>query len=142
MPLNDIACKGFKPESKSYKKSDEKGLYLEIMPNGSKYWHLKYRFNKKENRLSFGVYPEISLKEAREKRDEARKLIREGIDPAKKKKVEKLTQYINAENSFENVAREWHNNQKSGCTERHANYVLKRLRYNLLNYSIYTFGHS
>lgn len=127
MPLTDIICKNAKPEAKSRKISDEKGLYLEIAPSGSKYFRMKYRFDGKEKRLAFGVYPEVSLKEARDKRDEARKLLREGIDPAEKKKLEKLTRHINAENSFENIAREWHENQKRGWKERHANYVLRRL---------------
>jgi len=127
MPLNDIACKGFKPENKSYKKSDEKGLYLEVMPNGSKYWRFKYRYNKKEKRLSIGVYPEVSLKEARNKRDEARKLLAENIDPSQQKKLEKITKHINSENSFESIAREWHEQKKPSWTERHAHYVLTRL---------------
>lgn len=127
MPLNDIKCKALAPKEKSYKASDEKGLYLEVMPNGSKYWRLKYRFAGSEKRLAFGVYPEISLKEARNKRDEARKQIQDGIDPSQEKKLAKLTQAINAANSFEAVAREWHSNQRTIWTERYCNTVLRNL---------------
>lgn len=122
-----MAAKSAKPKEKNYKLSDEKGLFLLVHKNGSKYWRFKYRFADKEKILAFGVYPEISIKEAREMRDQARKQIREGIDPSQEKKIEKLTRHINAENSFESVAREWHEAQKSGWTERHAKYVLQRI---------------
>ncbi len=127
MSLTDTMCKNVKPEEKSRKLSDGGGLYLEVMPTGSKYWRLKYRYGGKEKRLAFGVYPEISLKEARNKRDKARKLIAEGVDPAQAKKQEKLKHHLNATNSFETVAREWHDHRKVGWTVRHANYVLRRL---------------
>ncbi len=132
MPLTDIICKNAKPETKSRKIADEKGLYFEVMPSGSKYFRMKYRFDGKEKRLAFGVYPEVTLKEARDRRDEARKLIREGIDPAEQKKLEKLTRHIRTENTFENITREWHEQQKKAWTERHANYVLRRLEADLL----------
>lgn len=86
MPLTDITAKSAKSADKEYKLSDEKGLYLLIHPNGSKYWRLKYRFADKEKILALGVYPEVSLKEARDKRDTARQLLRDGIDPSKAKK--------------------------------------------------------
>lgn len=89
MPLTHTTCKNLKPIEKPKKYFDEKGLYLEVMPSGSKYWRLKYRFDKKEKRLAVGVYPEISLKEAREAREAARILIRNNIDPSKKKQEEK-----------------------------------------------------
>jgi len=127
MPLNDIKCKNIKPTDKTFKISDEKGLYLEVNPNGSRYWRFKYRFDGKEKRLAFGVYPEVSLKEAREKRDDARKQIQEDIDPSQEKKLAKLNRLINAENSFENVAREWHEKQKQRYTQKHSKAVLKRL---------------
>ena len=108
MPLNDIKCKSIKPKEKIFMISDEKGLYLEVNPNGSKYWRLKYRFDGKEKKLAFGVYPEVSLKEARDKADEARKKIKDSIDPSTEKKLAKITRMVEAENSFEHVAREWH----------------------------------
>ncbi len=127
MSLTDIKCKAVKPKEKLYKLSDEKGLYLQVNPNGSKYWRLKYRFDGKEKKLSFGVYPELSLKEARDKTDAARKKIKDGIDPSEEKKLAKLTRMIDAENSFEHVAREWHEKQKDRYTAKHHKTVLVRL---------------
>ncbi len=127
MPLTDIAAKGAKPKEKLYKLSDEKGLFLSVRPNGGKYWQMKYRFDGKEKTLSFGVYPEVSLREARDKRDEARKKIKDGIDPSEEKKLAKLTRMIDAENSFEAVAREWHSKQKDRYTVKHHKAVLTRL---------------
>lgn len=113
MSLTDIKCKSAQPKEKIYKLSDEKGLYLQVNPNGSKYWRLKYRFDGKEKKLSFGVYPELSLKD--------------GIDPSEEKKLVKLTRMVDADNSFENVAREWHEKQKSRYTPKHHKTVLVRL---------------
>lgn len=98
------------------------------MPNGSKYWRLKYRFDGKEKRLALGVYPEVSLMLAREKQDQARKLLTNKIDPSHVKKEEKIKKKINHENSFEAVGREWHSNKLAGWTPRHADYVIKRLQ--------------
>jgi hypothetical protein len=105
MPLNDVICKNAKPGVKARKLSDEKGLYLEIAPTSSKYWRYKYRFAGKEKRLAFGVYPEVSIAEAREKRDEARKLLKSGIDPAQVKRDAKLKFLSNLENSAELLLR-------------------------------------
>ncbi len=127
MPLTDIIVKNLKPLDKRFKRSDEKGLYLLIHPNGGKYWQLKYRFGGKEKTLSFGTYPEISLKEARNKRDDARKQIQDGIDPSQEKKLAKLKKSINAENSFESVARQWHKTYSQGWTERYSKTVIKNL---------------
>jgi integrase len=127
MPLTDITAKSAKPKEKIYKLSDEKGLLLSIRPNGGKYWQMKYRFDGKEKTLSFGVYPEVSLKEARDKRDEARKKIKDGIDPSAEKKLAKLTRMVDAGNSFEYVAREWHEKQKDRYTVKHHRAVLTRL---------------
>ena len=132
MALTDITCKGTKPKEKPYKLADERGLYLEVMPNNKKYWRLKFRFNGKENRLAFGVYPEVSLAEARDKRDEARKMLRNGINPSQAKKDKKLQNKLENENSFEMIAREWLENMKHSWTERHANYTLKRLEADIL----------
>ena len=81
MKLNDVAVRKAKPETKSYKMSDGGGMYLEVMPNGSKYWRLKYRFGGKEKRLALGVYPDVPLTLARERREKARKLLAGEIDP-------------------------------------------------------------
>ncbi len=131
MALTDTTCKNIKPSDKPRKMADGGGLYLEIMPSGSKYWRLKYRFNGKEKRLAFGVYPEVSLKDAREKRDNARKLLSDGVDPSVHKKEKKRISKLNTENTFEAIAREWHELQKKKWTENHAKYVLRRLEADL-----------
>lgn len=125
--LNDIAVKNAIPREKIFRIFDEKGLYIEISPKGGKYWRFKYRYIGKEKRVAFGVYPEVSLKEAREKRDKARKQLADGLDPAQERKLEKLQRNINSENNFESIAREWHAKQTERWTERHAHYVLRRL---------------
>jgi len=86
MALTDILCKTAKPKDKQYKLADSGGMFLLIMPNGARYWRLKYRIAGKEKILALGVYPEVSLKEARDKRDAARKQISSGIDPSLAKK--------------------------------------------------------
>lgn len=105
MPLNDPACRKATPQDKPFRMADGGGLYLEVMPNGSKYWRLKYRHGGKENRLAFGVYPEIGLKDARNKRDAARRLLNEGVDPGAAKRAAKMSQ--GGGDSFEALAREW-----------------------------------
>ena len=107
MPLTDVVIRNAKPTTKAIKLYDSGGLYLEVSPSGGKWWRLKYRFNGKENRISLGVYPETTLKAARDCRDTERKLLAEGIDPSKKRKTEKAAQATRAANSFEQVAREW-----------------------------------
>jgi hypothetical protein len=105
MPLNDRTCKTAKPRDTTYRISDGLGLYLEVMPNGSKYRRCKYRFAGKEKRLAFGVYPAVGLKDARDKRDAARRQIANGVDPGAAKRAAKIAQ-AGAE-SFEAIAREW-----------------------------------
>lgn len=106
MPLTDISIRKAKPSDKPIKLSDEKGLYLEIAPSGGKWWRLKYRFEGKEKRLSLGVYPDVGLKEARERRDAARKLLSDGVDPSDHRKAQKAAKADLAANTFEIVARE------------------------------------
>ncbi|WP_399675948.1 tyrosine-type recombinase/integrase [Serratia sp. szju] len=108
MPLTDIKVKTAKPTDKAYKLTDGGGMYLLVKPNGSKYWRLKYRFVGKEKMLSIGVYPDVSLADARQKRDEARKILAAGGDPGEVKKADKLAQKLSTENTFEAIAREWH----------------------------------
>ena len=90
MPLTNIACQKAQPDQKPYKMFDSGGLYLEVMPNGSKYWRLKYRYFGKENRLAIGVYPRISLAEARERREQAKKALDNNINPSVSKKEQKI----------------------------------------------------
>jgi hypothetical protein len=86
MPLTDTACKNARPKAAAYKKMDANALYLHVMPNGGRYWRLKYRFSGKEKVLALGVYPEVSLAEAREKRAVARKMLGDEIDPSSAKR--------------------------------------------------------
>ncbi|HEX4650490.1 MAG TPA: Arm DNA-binding domain-containing protein, partial [Granulicella sp.] len=107
MPLTDTAIRSAKPGQKPLKIYDERGLYLEISPTGGKWWRLKYRFAGKEKRLSLGVYPDVNLKKARERREDARKLLADGIDPSANRKATKAATADRAFNSFEVVTREW-----------------------------------
>lgn len=127
MSLTDAACKNAKPKEKSYKLSDGNGMYLLVQPNGSKYWRKKYRIAGKEKLLSIGVYPEVSLIEARNSCLEARKLLKQGKDPSYAKKEIKRQNILKAENNFEAIAREWHSIQATTWTPHHSKYVLARL---------------
>ncbi len=89
------------------KLSDERGLYLEMPPSGGKWWRFKYRFGGKEKRLSLGVYPDVGLKEARERREDSRKILGNGIDPGEDRKAVKSASVIQAADSFEVITREW-----------------------------------
>ena len=133
MALSDIKIKALKPgikldgtaTSKPYKVTDEKGLYLEVKPTGSKLWRFKYRFASKEKLLSVGIYPDVSLKQAREQRDELRRQISKGIDPSDIRKAEKLSNA--GQLSFEYVAREWHQKFKHRWSEKYALNTISRL---------------
>ncbi|MDA1305579.1 MAG: integrase arm-type DNA-binding domain-containing protein [Nitrospirae bacterium] len=127
MPLTDTAIRNAKPAPKSKKLFDSGGLYLEVAPNGGKWWRLKYRFGSKEKRLSLGVYPDVSLKNARERRDEARKLLANGIDPSENRKAKKAASVERGANSFEVVAREWFAKYSAHWSANHANRIISRL---------------
>jgi len=129
--LSAQEVKNAKPGEKAIKFSDGLGMYLEIAPTGAKYWRMKYRFAGKEKRLALGVYPEVSLKEARRKRDDARKLLASGRDPGETRKAEKRARLLAAENSFEAVAREWYGKQVHTWVKTHAKDVLRRLEVNI-----------
>lgn len=119
MPLSDTACKNAKSKEKPYKLADEKGMFLLINPNGSKYFRLKYRFGGTEKTLALGVYPETSLKSARDKRDAARKQLADGIDPSENRKAVKSSKAESAANSFEVIAREWYERNMVDKSEHH-----------------------
>jgi integrase len=102
-------------------------LYLQVTPSGGRWWRFKYRIYGKSKLLSFGTYPEVSLSEARDKREEARKLIAKGIDPGEARKSQKAAGTANAENSFEVIAREWHAKFAPSWAESHAKTILGRL---------------
>ena len=105
----------------------EKNLYLEVTQAGGKYWRMKFRHAGKEKRLALGVYPDVSLAQARKARDQAREALAAGDDPAQLKREAKLTKAINNANTFEVVARQWHEHWKGPKSPRHADYVLRRL---------------
>ncbi|OXJ19416.1 integrase arm-type DNA-binding domain-containing protein [Burkholderia sp. AU6039] len=127
MPLTDTAIKNAKPAYKPVRLFDGGGLYLEVAPSGGKWWRLKYRFGGKEKRISLGVYPDVPLKEARERRDKARALLEAGADPGEAKKAEKRAARLSTENSFEAVAREWHAKYASSWSASHGARLLRRL---------------
>ncbi|HAX4218947.1 TPA: tyrosine-type recombinase/integrase [Escherichia coli] len=108
MALTDIQIKRAKPQDKPYTMNDGHGLSLLIKPDGSKGWRFRFRFAGKARLMSFGSYELVSLTEAREKRDTARKQVANGIDPVEERKAQKLAQKLSTENSFESVSREWH----------------------------------
>lgn len=125
--LTDRAVKQAKATEKAYKLPDEKGLFLLVHPNGSKYWRLKYRILGKEKLYAIGVYPQVGVSEAREKRDAARKLIAEGIDPVDNKRQAKAEALLKSDNSFESVAREWHTKRRETWSADHARRILQSL---------------
>jgi integrase len=127
MKLTKKACDNAKPKEKPYKLTDGGGLYLEIAPTGSKYWRLKYRYGGKEKRLALGVFPLVSLAEARDKRDAAKKQLAAGVDPSVVKQEEKRQTALNAENTFEAIGREWHAHNLEKWSYNHAQTILRRL---------------
>lgn len=123
-----------RPKEKDYKLSDERGLYLLVKTTGARYWRLKYRIAGKEKKLALGVYPDVSLAEARIKRDDARKIISEGGEPGEKKRKEKLTQKISATNTFHALATEWHQHKSLSWSESYARSVLEALDKDIFPY--------
>lgn len=128
MPLTDIAIRKTKPTDKPMKLFDSHGLYLLLKPNGARYWRLKYRFAGKEKAMALGVYPEVSLAQARELRDEARSKLKQNLDPVNERKQAKITAFIEATNQFETVALEWLERQKNRWTPKHTTKILNALK--------------
>ena len=129
MPLNSAKILALKPKDKDYKAFDALGLYMIIKKNGARWWRFKYRFQDKEQTLSLGVYPDVSLKEARLKRDDYRKVLREGINPADLRKEIKAE--VKGENLFETIALEWHQMKKDQWSQKYADVVLSSLKRNI-----------
>ncbi len=136
MPLTDALIRNARPSGRVSKEkglpvpdrlSDGGGLYLEVSPAGGKWWRLKFRHGGKEKRLSLGVYPDVGLKLARERRDEARRLLASGIDPSDHRKATKTAQVERAGNSFEVIAREWYARHSHGWVDKHGSRILRRL---------------
>lgn len=126
MALTDTAIRNAKPGAKPAKMFDERGLFLIVTPSGGKWWRFRYKFDGKEKLLSLGVYPDIGLKDARDRRDEARKLLADGIDPGENRKIQKAARVERAANSFEVVAREWYAKYASTWTKEHGERILRR----------------
>lgn len=128
MALTDIKVRTAKPTDKQYKLTDGSGMHLLVHPNGSKYWRLQYRFSGKQKMLALGVYPNVSLADARARRDEARKLLANSIDPGDKKKNDKVE--LEEARTFEQLTIEWHATNKK-WSEEHSRRVLKSMEDNL-----------
>ena len=127
MPLTDTAIRQAKPKEKDYKLSDGGGLFLLVRSKGGKYWRQKYRFLGKEKLLSHGTYPDLTLAQARHKRDEAKKLLANNIDPGADKKKGKRIAKLNHVNTFKALAVEWHGTQTTVWSSTHAERVLQSL---------------
>jgi integrase len=131
MPLTDTAVKKAKPGARPVKLSDSKGMYLLVNPTGSKLWRWKYRMLGKEKVMALGAYPDVSLAQAREAVDSARKVLAAGDDPMVKRKADKHASLTAAANSFESVARKWWAHWSPTRTEQHAGQVMRRFEANV-----------
>ncbi len=127
MRLTDTRVRNAKPQAKAYKLSDGGGMYLLVKPDGGRYWRLDYRFAGKRRTLALGVYPTVTLSNARTQRDEARRLLAQHIDPSAAKRARTRTAKIARENTFESVAREWLANQRHRLAHRYSALILARL---------------
>jgi len=126
--LTDTAIKKAQPRAKAYRLTDERGLHLLVQPNGSKLWQLRYRHGGKERTASLGQYPDISLKEARDRRDAVRKTIALGIDPVADRRAKQAASEANAANNFESVALEWWKQWRGARSNHHAEAVMTRMK--------------
>jgi len=123
--LTDTAIRNAKFRDKQFKLSDEKGMYV-LVKKAGKYFRLDYRFRGKRKTLALGVYPDVRLQEAREKRDEARKMIANGVDPVQMRKATKAMHFELTANNFEGVAREWFIKHSQSWAKNHANKIIRR----------------
>ena len=123
-----------KPKEKSYKLFDGGGLYLEVTAKGSRYWRMKYRFGGKEKRLAFGVFPTVTLAEAREMRNQAKKVLAAGGDPGEVKKEEKAIQKLSTGNTFEAIAREWHKSKADRWSLRYRDEIIDTFEKDIFPY--------
>ncbi len=134
--LTDLRCRRAAPRDRTYRLSDGKGLYLEVTPQGGKRWRFRYRrpVTGKENLLSLGLYPDVSLKRARERRDEVRGLLAEGVDPAEARREEKRRRAQAAANTFRAVAEDWYQRRRPGWSDSHAERVWSRVQRLIIPY--------
>ncbi|MEA3197646.1 MAG: hypothetical protein QOF32_1698 [Gammaproteobacteria bacterium] len=129
--LSNLLIEKTKPQAKIQRLSDGRGMYLEISPTGGKWWRFKYRLAGKEKRISLGVYPDVPLAAAREKREEARRQVAAGIDPGEQRKAAKVALVEGTENTFEAIAREWFEMFSKPWALSHANKIIRRLELNV-----------
>jgi len=127
MALTDVKVRNAKPQAKPYKISDGEGMFLLVTPSGSKYWRFKYYFGGKEKLLALGVYPDVSLTDARERRIQARKAVAAGSDPSEVKREAKRVARLTGENSFEAIAREWYEKREHAWVSSYSNKIMARL---------------
>lgn len=125
--LTDSACRQAKAEAKNRKLADSGGLYLMVLTSGTKSWRWKYSFRGKEKTLSIGLYPEVSLREARAARDDARRLLQSGGDPSAEKRRQTSNRTQSPSDSFEAIARAWHKSKVASWKPRYAGQILTRL---------------
>jgi integrase len=130
MPLTDATIRNARAPERARKLYDERGLYLLITPGGRRWWRLKYRFDAKEKLISLGTYPDTGLKQARQRRDDARKLLAEGVDPSAERKSKKAKLATRASSNFEAVAREWFERFSPSWAATHSQTIIRRLEAN------------
>ncbi len=128
MALTELKIKSLKPKAKHYKLADSGGLCIEVTPAGGKVWRWRYRFNGKEQSLALGKYPALGLAAARKKRDEARGLVDQGKHATREKKVQKLRQMNEGENTFEAVCKRWLEHKSSKLNAKYAKQTLARMK--------------
>ena len=131
MSLTKLQIEHAQPREKPYKVFDGRGLYLEVTPQGGRLWRFKYRIAGKEKRISLGGYPDVTLKQARERLQAARKQVAAGIDPSEQRKAEKATSMEQTKNTFEAVAREWFALHSQKWAASHGDKIIRRLELNI-----------
>jgi len=134
MSLTDTKVRSLKGKEKQYKVADGRGLFLVISPTGSKYWRFRYRFVDREKSLAIGIYPDVSLAEARDKAHEARKMLANDIDPGADKQNKKRERRLAAANTFETIAREWFQKNSAKWVDSHGGRVMNRLEKDVFPY--------
>lgn len=134
MALTDVKVRSAKPTDKPYKLTDGEGMHLMVHPNGSKYWRLQYRFDGKQKTLALGVYPEITLSDARQRRDEAKRQVATGVDPGEQKKVDKQTRKAGIENNFKAIALEWHEYKRPNWSKGYAEDLMEGFENDIFPY--------
>lgn len=127
VPLSDIKVRNAKPQAKDVKLFDGQGLFLLVTPTGGKLWRLKFDYQGKSKLLALGAYPAVTLSDARQRREDARKLLANGVNPCEVKKAQKAALVAEAENAFEIIAREWHEKFSGQWSQGHADTTLQRL---------------